>query len=121
MTAPYRTGDFYTDVAPFHVAVIGGGIGGLTLAQGLRKDGISVAVYERDLAVTSRLQGYRVHINPAGSRALHGCLPPHLFDAFDRTCGASGRALHFLTEHMDTLLSVDLADGARGGIGLCGG
>jgi 2-polyprenyl-6-methoxyphenol hydroxylase-like FAD-dependent oxidoreductase len=34
--------------APFHVVIIGGGIGGLTLAQGLRQAGISTAVYERD-------------------------------------------------------------------------
>ena len=30
-----------------HVLVIGGGIGGLCLAQGLRGAGVSVAVYER--------------------------------------------------------------------------
>jgi salicylate hydroxylase len=53
--------------APLHVLIIGGGIGGLTLAQGLRKSGVSVAVYERDRTATDRLQGYRVHINPAGS------------------------------------------------------
>src|SRR5262249_46048710 len=34
--------------APLHVVIIGGGIGGLTLAQGLKKSGVSVAVYERD-------------------------------------------------------------------------
>jgi len=33
---------------PFHVAIIGGGIGGLCLAQGLSKAGVSVTVYERD-------------------------------------------------------------------------
>jgi 2-polyprenyl-6-methoxyphenol hydroxylase-like FAD-dependent oxidoreductase len=109
MTALYRKEDFQAAVAPFHVVIIGGGIGGLTLAQGLKKAGVSVAVYERDRTITSRVQGYRVHINPTGSRALHACLPPELFEAFDRTCGASGRAFHFLTEHMDALLSVDLS------------
>jgi salicylate hydroxylase len=71
-----------------NVVVVGGGIGGLALAQGLRKAGIAVAVYERDRTPTDRMQGYRVHINRAGSRALHACLPPHLFDAFVATAAA---------------------------------
>jgi 2-polyprenyl-6-methoxyphenol hydroxylase-like FAD-dependent oxidoreductase len=89
-----------------HVIVIGGGIGGLTLAQGLRKAGISVAVYERDRTPADRVQGYRVHINPTGSRALHACLPAHLFDAFARTCGRPSGGIRFLTERMGALLSV---------------
>jgi salicylate hydroxylase len=89
-----------------HVIVIGGGIGGLALAQGLRKAGISVAVYERDRTPADRVQGYRVHVNPTGSHALHACLPAPLFDAFDRTCGRPGRGIRFLTERMGALLSV---------------
>ena len=76
MTAPYSVKAFSGSLAPLHVIVIGGGIGGLCLAQGLKRAGISVAVYERDRTLTDRLQGYRVHINPSGSRALHACLPP---------------------------------------------
>lgn len=107
MTAPYRRRAFDAPVAPFHVVIIGGGIGGLALAQGLKKAGVSVAVYERDQTPSSRLQGYRVHINPAGSLALHACLPPELFAAFEQTCGKPNRAIHFLTEQMDTLLRLD--------------
>jgi len=44
----------------FHVIIIGGGLGGLTLAQGLKKHGISCAVYEKDMPRTDRLQGYRI-------------------------------------------------------------
>jgi 2-polyprenyl-6-methoxyphenol hydroxylase-like FAD-dependent oxidoreductase len=94
-------------VEPFHVLIIGGGIGGLTLAQGLKKAGISAAVYERDRTINDRLQGYRVHISPTGSLALHECLPPHLFDAFDRTCGAPNLAVRFFTEHMRVLLAFE--------------
>jgi salicylate hydroxylase len=93
--------------APLHVLIIGGGIGGLTLAQGLKKSGVSCAVYERDRTITDRLQGYRVHINPAGSQALHECLPPELFDAFERTCGKPTRGIRFVTERMQVLLSLD--------------
>jgi flavin-dependent dehydrogenase len=34
--------------SPFHVIIVGAGTGGLALAQGLKRAGISVAVYERD-------------------------------------------------------------------------
>jgi 2-polyprenyl-6-methoxyphenol hydroxylase-like FAD-dependent oxidoreductase len=91
----------------FHVLIIGGGIGGLTLAQGLKRAGVSAAVYERDRSLTDRLQGYRVHISPTGSRALHECLPPHLFDIFDRTCGAPHTAVRFFTEQMRPLLAFE--------------
>ncbi|MDF2684558.1 MAG: FAD-dependent monooxygenase, partial [Brevibacillus sp.] len=92
--------------APFHVIIIGGGIGGLCLAQGLKKAGVSVAVYERDRTSTDRLQGYRIHINPKGSRALHRCLPPHLYDAFLSTCGQAAKRFGFYTEKMEELLSI---------------
>src|SRR5262249_33298305 len=98
MTAPFRTSAVGTGRVPVHVLVIGGGIGGLCLAQGLKQAGVSVAVYERDRTLTDRLQGYRVHISLAGSRALHACLPPPLFELFDRTCGKPGRAFRFMTE-----------------------
>ena len=109
MNAPYPTRSFDAATAPLHVLIIGGGIGGLALAQGLARAGVRAAVYERDRSLTSRLQGYRVHISPGGSRALHECLPPHLFEAFDRTCGRPARAIHFVTEHLRPLLSLDAA------------
>jgi salicylate hydroxylase len=92
---------------PFHVLIIGGGIGGLTLAQGLKRAGVSAAVYERDRTLIDRLQGYRVHISPTGSLALHECLPPHLFGVFDHTCGAPNTAVCFFTEQMRLLLVFD--------------
>ncbi|MFL6122223.1 FAD-dependent oxidoreductase [Actinophytocola sp.] len=61
------------------VLIIGGGIGGLCLAQGLRRAGVSAAVYERDTAPASRAQGYRISLKDTGAKALHACLPPHLF------------------------------------------
>jgi glycine/D-amino acid oxidase-like deaminating enzyme len=33
---------------PIHILIIGAGICGVSLAQGLHKSGVSVAVYERD-------------------------------------------------------------------------
>lgn len=77
----------------FHVLIIGGGIGGLCLAQGLKKSGGSVAVYERDQSAHFRSQGYRIHINADGSRALHDCLPKNLFDLFAATAGKPATGL----------------------------
>src|ERR1700742_197055 len=60
MTVPYRTHAFDAGIAPLDIVIIGGGIGGLCLAQGLKKAGMSVAVYERERTIADRLQGYRV-------------------------------------------------------------
>jgi 2-polyprenyl-6-methoxyphenol hydroxylase-like FAD-dependent oxidoreductase len=97
-----------------HVLIIGGGIGGLCLAQGLRKAGISATVYERDRAVTDRLQGYRVHISPRGSLALHDCLPAELFSAFAATCGRPPRNFRMMTERMRTLVCMHGFDNGAG-------
>ncbi len=101
---------------PLHVIVVGGGIAGLCLAQGLRRAGVSVAVYERDRSRTDRLEGYRIHINPAGSRALKVCLPPPVWDSFVATAGEPG-GIGFLTEQMRELMIINgepSADPAQG-------
>lgn len=90
----------------YHVLIIGGGIGGLSLAQGLKKQGISCAVYERDRTPTSRLQGYRISINPDGSRALHYCLTSHLFNMFVATSGKTGKGSSVYTHKMQELMSI---------------
>jgi 2-polyprenyl-6-methoxyphenol hydroxylase-like FAD-dependent oxidoreductase len=92
----------------FHVVIAGGGIGGLCLAQGLKKAGVSVAVYERDRTRTDRLQGYRIHIDPNGSRALYDCLPADLFEAFDSTGGVETRGFNIVNHRLEELLHIDL-------------
>ncbi len=74
--------------------------------RGLRKEGVSVAVYERE-ATPETDQGYRIHINQAGSRALHACLPAALWNAFVATAGQPCKGLGFLTEQMRELVFVD--------------
>jgi 2-polyprenyl-6-methoxyphenol hydroxylase-like FAD-dependent oxidoreductase len=87
-----------------HVLVIGGGIGGLCLAHGLRRAGASVAVYERTRTRTDWLQGYRIHISPQGAAALQACLPPAQWDAFVATAGKPSAGFAFLTEQLHDLL-----------------
>lgn len=91
----------------FRVAIIGGGTGGLCLAQALHKAGVPVAVYERSGVRTERLQGYRVHINPKGSQALHECLPVEQWQTFVDTCGSPGGAFAFVNEQMKELLLIE--------------
>src|SRR5262245_8172000 len=88
----------------FHVLIIGGGLGGLCLAQGLKKAGISVAVFERDYTPDDRLQGYRIHIEPEGNRALSACLPPHLFNTYISTSGSGGNGHRIVTDQLKELV-----------------
>lgn len=68
-----------------HILVAGGGIGGLALAQGLIKAGVSVSVYESDPAPDSRPQGYRIHIDALGDASLAECLPDDLYRLYQAT------------------------------------
>ncbi len=88
-----------------HVVIIGGGIGGLCLAQGLKAAGVSVAVYERNSS-TVWPEGFRIHINPVGSRALQACLSPVLWEAFVAASGKPSAGLGFLTEHLHELVII---------------
>ena len=69
------------------VSVIGAGLGGLCLAQGLRGVGIESDVYERDPAITARFQGYRLVLSPVGLDALRGCLPQRWHPLLDAIIG----------------------------------
>jgi 2-polyprenyl-6-methoxyphenol hydroxylase-like FAD-dependent oxidoreductase len=89
-----------------HVIVIGAGLGGLCLAQGLRKAGVSVEVYERDRTRSRRREGFRIHLNPAGSRSLRACLPDRLWAEFMATSGPAGD-FGFLTDQLDELVIVE--------------
>ncbi|MGW4485112.1 FAD-dependent oxidoreductase [Amycolatopsis sp. NPDC004368] len=67
------------------VIIIGAGMGGLSLAQGLRKAGVPFEIYERDAALDARPQGYRLHIDSVGNDALRAVLPHNLYELFRAT------------------------------------
>jgi 2-polyprenyl-6-methoxyphenol hydroxylase-like FAD-dependent oxidoreductase len=69
------------------VLIVGAGIGGLCLAQGLRKSGIDVAVFERDAGPEVRAQGFRFSVDDKDAAALGECLPPELYSLFVSTSG----------------------------------
>ena len=93
----------------FHVLIVGGGLGGLCLAQGLRQAGVSVAVYERDTTPIIRKQGYRIHIDTRGADALRACLPPHLFELFTATASPLGHQITVMNKHLRKLRVISLS------------
>jgi 2-polyprenyl-6-methoxyphenol hydroxylase-like FAD-dependent oxidoreductase len=67
------------------VLVVGGGLGGLCLAQGLHRNGVRARLFERDATANTRGQGYRLRIDEDGVAALRRCLPDDLFELFGAT------------------------------------
>lgn len=102
-----------TAAEPLHVIIAGGGIGGLAIANGLQRAGVSVSVHEREVQHTDRLQRFRIHIDPNGSRALAELLSPALYSAFVATSGTGGNGIGFVTEHMKQLLQFDRDEGTH--------
>jgi len=98
-------------VEPLSVLVVGGGIGGLCLAHGLVRAGVEVQVAERTQARTDWVQGYRIHIDPDGSRALHACLPAASWERFCDTVSDEAATFSFRTEQLAPLLVVEAARG----------
>jgi 2-polyprenyl-6-methoxyphenol hydroxylase-like FAD-dependent oxidoreductase len=84
-------------VCRMRVIVVGAGLGGLTLAHGLRRAGIDVVVYERD-AEQGRPQGVSLHFDDRGSAALRACLPPGHVAMAEATMGGPRRQTVFLSE-----------------------
>ncbi|WP_116198866.1 FAD-dependent oxidoreductase [Amycolatopsis circi] len=93
------------------VVVIGGGVGGLCLAQGLRKAGLDVSVYERDDSVRGRNQGYRLHISPEGERALRECLPDRAQALLTATANSRyGYGMAIYDEHLNAQPGPEITD-----------
>lgn len=85
------------------VAIIGGGPGGLTLAQGLKRNGIETAVFEKDQARTDYVQGFRLRLRQRGLDALERNLPRYLFDTFLATLGRAPDTNILLNEKFERL------------------
>lgn len=92
------------------VAMAGGGLGGLCLAQGLLRAGADVTVYERDASLASRRQGYRLHVDARAGLALQACLPPESLALFQATCGQASRRLTIVSEKLRVLHEQVAAD-----------
>jgi 2-polyprenyl-6-methoxyphenol hydroxylase-like FAD-dependent oxidoreductase len=94
------------------VVVVGAGLGGLALAQGLRRAGIDVVVFERDSGLAARRQGYRLHIDGAAQDALDAVLPPRLGELFRQTAGVPDARFAVLDHQLNDVTSVEASPGA---------
>ncbi|MGC1546906.1 MAG: NAD(P)/FAD-dependent oxidoreductase [Rhodanobacter sp.] len=87
-----------------HVAIIGAGLGGLCLAQGLRKHGVPFDVFERDASPSSRTQGYRIRIDLQGQKALRECLPERLYELFCATSALPVAGVNVLDTQLNDVM-----------------
>ena len=83
------------------VLIVGAGLGGLCLAQTLRKAQIDVEIFERDASPWDRPQGYRLHLEADALNALREVLPSSLHQLFEATA--------MRTEPFTTILKTDLS------------
>jgi len=87
------------------VLIAGAGIGGLALAQALRRGGLDVAVYEQDPTPKTRNQGYRIHIDADGNAALRTCLPASTLDLVRRTSGVNDDVMGAYTHRLRQVMT----------------
>ncbi|KAI8711024.1 Fad binding domain protein [Fusarium sp. LHS14.1] len=67
-----------------HVLIVGAGLGGLTLAQTLRKQGISFEIFDRDKSSDGRFQGWAIALHTIVEDLL-ACLPDDMPDLKEST------------------------------------
>ncbi|KAI9324468.1 hypothetical protein DFJ73DRAFT_916406 [Zopfochytrium polystomum] len=75
-------------VAGHHILIIGAGIGGLCLAQGLQRRGIPFHHH--------RKQGYRLRINADGYKGLEACLTSERLAFYEASCARGPTGFRFI-------------------------
>ena len=100
---------------PSRVLIIGGGLGGLALAHGLKNSFIPFHVFEQDPTPDFRAQGYRLKINPDGAAALKSVLSPEMWEYFDQTCTDSKVGETDFNAIDASIIASRAGAGARGG------
>lgn len=95
------------------MAIIGCGLSGLCLAQGLKRRGVPFNLYERDPSRQTRKQGYRITVDEHGLKALEACLPEQLFELAEATAGKPGGFFRFVRADLREIYSLDLTPKAN--------
>ncbi|MEV0228089.1 NAD(P)-binding protein [Nonomuraea sp. NPDC050786] len=89
------------------VVVVGAGLGGLCVANALRRIGADVEVLEARDSITDAAQGYRININATGHDALHACLEAGQFEDYERILHRQDDTATYLFSPALQLLSRD--------------
>ncbi|WP_433714105.1 FAD-dependent oxidoreductase [Nocardia sp. CA-084685] len=88
-----------------NIVIVGAGLAGPLLAQGLCRAGITVELYERE-AAGHHSQGYRIHLDPEGDLALRACLPPDRYEQIVATAGKRGTGVRFLDPQLHVVREI---------------
>ncbi|KAL9101313.1 MAG: hypothetical protein Q9163_003425 [Psora crenata] len=102
--------------APSSVLIIGGGLGGLALAHGLKNRCIPFHLFEADPTPDYRAQGYRLKINADGAAALSSVLSPEMWEYFEQTCTVSKVGETNFNAIDASIIASRAGPGARGGM-----
>lgn len=95
------------------ILIIGAGLGGLALANGLVQAGFNVTVFERDESPISRTQGYRISIRSLGICALNALLLPEKMSRLSLAKVKDvGDGFTLANENMEPIFSIPIGQDA---------
>lgn len=103
-----------TNQAP--ILIIGAGLGGLTLAHGLRNLGVPFRIFESDPTREFRAQGYRLKIDSDGAYALKSVLSPQMWEYFENTCTVAEAGHTNFNATDGSIIKSQSGGGPRGGM-----
>ncbi|KAK7700295.1 hypothetical protein SLS64_011108 [Diaporthe eres] len=96
-------------MAPFKVIIVGGGLAGSLLANGLVNNGVDVVVYERD-AADSKREGYQIRLGEPAYTGFEACLADDhraaVLSKLGQTSGEVNTAPSIVNSRFETILDM---------------
>lgn len=97
------------DKSPFRVIIIGAGLAGSLLANGLIRHDVDVQVYER-LPKDSKREGYQIRLGAAALKGMRACLSQdeleRIVQKFGRANGSRSEAPVIYNKHFEAMLDL---------------
>lgn len=96
-------------MAPFKVIIVGGGLAGSLLANGLVNNGVDIVVYERDEADSKR-EGYQIRLGEPAYTGFEACLADDhraaVLSKLGQTSGEVNTAPSIVNSRFETILDM---------------